>query len=165
MELSNGSKHKPRIEWRDSYSVGIEELDAQHRKLLELINEISKADDAGTSKSSCFAILNSMIRYAEEHFTTEERYLESNAYPKCLEQKRAHEKFVQETFDKARQLEEEGMLTIGGITMYLEDWYKDHILGFDQDYKAFFEKRWVKSDDSSAASLFETNELARQPLN
>ncbi len=164
MELSNRSKHKPRIEWRDSYSVGIKELDSQHRQLLELINEISKADDTGTPIASCFAILNSMIRYAEEHFTTEERYLENNAYPKCFEQKRAHEKFVQETFYKARQLEE-GVLTIGGITMYLEDWYKDHILGFDQDYKAFFEKRSVKSDNSSAASLSETNELARPPLN
>ena len=57
----------------------------------------------------------------------------------------------------AQELDEEGLLTLGGITIYLEDWYKDHILGFDQDYRAFFEKQPVKSDDPPAASPAETN--------
>ena len=119
MPLSGTSKHKPRIEWRDSYSVGIEYLDSQHRKLLELINKIGDAAGTGLSKASCFAVLNAMIRYAQEHFTTEERYLEKNSYPKYLEQKGAHEKFVQETFTMAQELDEEGLLTLGGITIYL----------------------------------------------
>ncbi len=157
MPLSGTSKHKPRIEWRDSYSVGIEYLDSQHRKLLELINKIGDAAGTGLSKASCFAVLNAMIRYAQEHFTTEERYLEKNSYPKYLEQKGAHEKFVQETFTMAQELDEEGLLTLGGITIYLEDWYQDHILGFDQDYRAFFEKQPIKSDGLSAASPAETN--------
>jgi hemerythrin-like metal-binding protein len=157
MPLSSRSKHKPRIVWRESYSVGIEDLDSQHRKLLELINEIGDAAGTGLSKASCFAVLNAMIRYAQEHFTTEERYLEKHAYPKYLDQKGAHEKFVQETFTMAQELDEEGLLTLGGITIYLEDWYQDHILGFDQDYRAFFEKQPVKSDDLSAASPVETN--------
>jgi len=131
MELGCRSERKRRIEWRDSYSVGIEELDSQHQKLLELINKIGETADTGPSKASCFALLNAMIRYAQEHFTTEERYLEKNAYPKYLEQKGANEKFVQETFTMAQELDEEGLLTLGGITFYLEDWYQDHILGFD----------------------------------
>ena len=157
MLLSSRRKHKPRIEWSDSYSVGIEELDFQHQKLLELINGIGDAASTDLSKASCFAVLNAMIRYAQEHFTTEERYLTNNAYPKYLEQKGEHEKFVQETFAMAQELDEEGLLTLGGITIYLEDWYKDHILGFDQDYRAFFEKQPVKSDDPPAASPAETN--------
>jgi hemerythrin-like metal-binding protein len=157
MPLSSISKHKPRIEWRTSYSVGVEDLDSQHRKLLELINKIGDAAGTGLSRESCFAVLNAMIRYAQEHFTTEERYLEKNSYPKYLEQKGAHEKFVQETFTMAQELDEEGLLTLGGITIYLEDWYQDHILGFDQDYRAFFEKQPVGSDGLSAASPAETN--------
>ena len=157
MQLSSMSKRKPRLEWRDNYSVGNEELDSQHLKLLELINEISDAVDTGPSKASCFALLNAMIRYAQEHFTTEERYLEKNAYPKYLHQKGAHENFVEETFTMAQELDEDGLLTLGGIIIYLEDWYWDHILGFDQDYKAFFEKQSVKSDNLSAVSQTETS--------
>ncbi len=114
MHLSSNAKHKSRIEWRDSYSVGIEELDSQHRKLLELINEISDAEDAGTPKASCFAFLNAMIRYAQEHFTAEERYLQNNVYPKYLQQKESHENFVRETFVMAQELDEGGLLTLGG---------------------------------------------------
>ena len=156
MPLSSRSKYKSRIEWRGSYSVGIEELDSQHQKLLKLINEMGEAADTAPSKASCFAGLNAMIRYAQEHFTTEERYLEKNAYPKYLEQKAGHENFVQETFTMAQDLDGEGLLTLGGITMYIEDWYQDHILGFDQDYKAFFEKQSGKSDDPSEAFPTET---------
>ncbi len=67
------------------------------RDYQDLINKIGEAADTGSSKASCFALLNAMIRYAQKHFTTEEPYLAKNAYPKYSEQKRAHEKFVQGT--------------------------------------------------------------------
>jgi hemerythrin len=54
-----------RGEWKDSFTVGNEELDAQHRKLLDLINEIGDLADAqNTVKSATFGALNAMIRYA-----------------------------------------------------------------------------------------------------
>jgi len=157
MQPGSRSKPKPRIEWKDSYSVGNEELDSQHHKLLDLINEISDVTDTGPSKASCFALLNAMVRYAQEHFTAEERYLEENAYPKYLSQKGSHENFVQETFSMAQELDEQGLLTLGGIIIYLEDWYRDHILGFDQDYKTFFEKQAVKSAGLSSGSQTQTS--------
>lgn len=156
MQLGSQSKYKRRIEWKDSYSVGIEELDSQHRKLLELINQIGALAEKDLSKESCFAMLNAMIKYAQEHFYTEERYLEENAYPNYTQQKEAHESFVEDTFSMAQDLAGEGLLTLGGISIYLEDWYKDHILGFDQDYKAFFEKQAAKSDDPPEALPAET---------
>jgi len=59
------SNRRMRGEWKDSFTVGNEELDAQHRKLLDLINEIGDLADAqNTVKSATFGALNAMIRYA-----------------------------------------------------------------------------------------------------
>ena len=77
-----GSKRRTKKEWKDSFKVGICELDVQHRGLLDLINKIGDlADGHGTVESSAFGALNAMIRYADNHFRTEEGYLEKHCFP------------------------------------------------------------------------------------
>jgi hemerythrin len=66
---------RTRKEWKGSFTAGTEELDARHRGLLDLINETGDLDDVQkTLKSTSFGALNGMIRYAENHFRTEEGY-------------------------------------------------------------------------------------------
>ncbi len=151
MHHSSRTTNRPKIEWKDSYSVGIEELDSQHRGLLDLINEVRNLSGA-MSKTEPFVVLNAMIKYAQNHFKAEERYLENNDFPSLIHQKRAHENFVEEAFSMAQELDEEGLLTLGGITIYLEEWFKDHVLGSDQEYKAYLEKKIMRLDDPSTAS-------------
>jgi hemerythrin len=55
MHFITRSNRRTRKQWKDSFTVGIDELDAQHRKLLELINEIGDLADAqNTVKSATF---------------------------------------------------------------------------------------------------------------
>ena len=57
-------------------------LDLQHRGLLDLINKIGDlAYTRGAVKSSAFSALNEMIRYADNHFRTEEGYLREILLP------------------------------------------------------------------------------------
>ena len=132
------SNRRTKKEWKDRFSVGIPELDAQHRGLLDLINKIGELADArGTVNSSAFGALNEMIRYADNHFRTEEGYLQRYGYPGYSEQKKEHEAFVERAFSMAQDLEKESGLSLGAIIFYLEDWYVDHVLGIDQGYKHF----------------------------
>jgi hemerythrin len=131
------SNRRTRQEWKDSFSVDIEELDAQHRELLDLINKIGDLADAqDTVKSAAFGALNAMIHYAENHFRTEEGYLKKYSCPAYSQQKLEHEAFVERTFSMAQDLEEGG-LSLGAIILYLEEWYTDHVRGSDQGYKQF----------------------------
>ena len=126
------------MEWKSSFSVGVWELDVQHRGLLELINEIGQMADAGSpSKSEAFGSLNAMICYAENHFSTEEEYLSRYNYPRLEQQQKEHAAFVETAFSLADDLEKQGALSLGTIIMYLQDWYTDHVLGADQEYKEF----------------------------
>jgi hemerythrin-like metal-binding protein len=108
------------------------------RGLLDLINNIGDlADTRGAGKASTFSALNEMIRYADNHFRTEEGYLEKYSYQGCDEQKKELEVFVERAFSMARELEKDRGLSLGAIIFYLEDWYVDHVQGIDQTYKQF----------------------------
>jgi hemerythrin-like metal-binding protein len=112
------SNRRTKKEWKDRFSVGIAELDAQHRGLLDLINKIGElADTRGTVNSSAFGALNEMIRYADNHFRTEEGYLQRYGYPGYREQKKEHDAFVERAFSMAQDLEKETGLSLGAIIL------------------------------------------------
>ena len=151
MLSSTRSNRRTRREWKDTYSVGIEALDDQHRLLLDLINKLGDLADAPDAvQSGAFGALNAMIRYAQNHFRTEESYFEKYSYPKYSQQKAEHDAFVGDTFSMAQALEESD-LSFGSIILFLEDWYADHILGFDQGYKKFFASKMA--DEAKVASV------------
>jgi hemerythrin len=55
------------LEWRPSYSVGVKELDEQHKNLLVLINELAN-ENPDHSPKRCFVALNDLVKYAQKHF-------------------------------------------------------------------------------------------------
>jgi hemerythrin-like metal-binding protein len=103
-------------------------------------------DQYNFSKAECFSALNATVRYAENHFKTEEDYFQKYGYPKFLEHNKEHEGFVEEIFSMVDGLEE-GTLTLAGITMHLKDWFSDHLLNTDQQYKEFFAEKLGKDDN------------------
>jgi hemerythrin-like metal-binding protein len=68
-----------RIDWDDSFSVDHEELDTQHKKLVELYNELHETLLHGSIEATTATrarILNSLVEYVDYHFKFEEDYLE-----------------------------------------------------------------------------------------
>lgn len=158
MRYITSSNRRTRKEWKDSFSVGIEELDAQHRGLLDLSNAIGDLADAqNTVKSATSNALNAMIRYAKNHFTTEEGYFEKYCYPEYPQHKLEHEAFVESAFLMAQELDKESVLSLGAIILYLEDWYTDHVLGTDRGYKRFLS---AKMADEAKGVHIEISEKA-----
>ena len=61
--------------WEDRFSVGIAEIDMQHQKLVQMLNELYDAMKAGKGNDVLGKVLNGMIQYTASHFATEERYM------------------------------------------------------------------------------------------
>ncbi len=137
MEIVTKKNQRAKLEWSDIYGVSIDVIDNQHRGLFRLINEVSEmADLDSSSKEKCFSALNATIRYAENHFKTEENYLQKYGYPQFLQHKKEHDGFVEEIFSMVEGLED-GLLTLGGISILLKNWFSEHFRVTDQQYKAF----------------------------
>jgi hemerythrin len=122
------------MEWSDTFSVGVAEMDAQHKQLIAILNELYDAMRAARSKEVMSGILSRLHQYTKTHFSNEERYLAQAGYAKLAEQQAQHKAFVAK-LEKAEKDYAAGLPTVGGEMMnFLRDWLKHHILEIDMDY-------------------------------
>ena len=132
------------LEWKESYSVGIKKIDHQHKKLLEIMNELSGLDSEEAKDEEFFVVINSMIEYANSHFKTEEKYMEEHGYPGYEQQKKEHNDFIEKIFSLHEELANWSQEIHYKISDYLKDWYISHVLGTDMKYKDFFSEKGLK---------------------
>jgi len=66
--------------WESSYDTGVEEIDEQHRILVNTINEADEKLSADTSQETLEAITKDLLSYALYHFETEEEMMQEHNY-------------------------------------------------------------------------------------
>lgn len=129
------------ITWNDSYSVGVVLIDNQHKRLINIINELSDAMGAGKGKDVLGKVLQELIQYVNTHFKTEEDYMVKYSYPEYEAHRYEHEKLTDEIkrfyedFNAGRAL-----LTIQ-IMNFLRNWLMDHIVVKDKKFGKFLNEK------------------------
>ncbi len=132
------------INWDDSLSVGIESVDKQHMKLVEMINEFYENIRSKSNKEVISALIKDMKNYIEFHFMSEEELLKTNHYPNYMEHKIEHEIFVNKVTDVETRFNSGQLVLSFEITNFLKDWLKKHIKGTDKKYSDFLISKGVK---------------------
>lgn len=134
----------PLVVWDNSFSVNVSEIDLQHQKLFELINNLYDGMKKGTGNEILPKIIEELFQYVEKHFSTEEKYFERFGYPETENHKLEHYNFLKKVsdFKKGYDAGEIG-LTIDIIT-FLQDWLVKHIKGSDKKYGPFFNEHGLK---------------------
>ncbi|WP_298684569.1 bacteriohemerythrin [uncultured Methanomethylovorans sp.] len=82
------------ITWSEKYSMNIKEIDDQHKKLVEMINELHDTMKQAKSKETSLIVINELVAYTQYHFSTEEKYMKQFGYSDHVSHKKEHEKFV-----------------------------------------------------------------------
>jgi hemerythrin len=81
------------INWDESYSVGVKELDEQHKQLFRMIDDLFESIDTVVDSQKVSDVLAGLREYASVHFETEERYMSECGYPDIENHKWTHEQF------------------------------------------------------------------------
>ncbi len=127
--------------WSDDMSVGVRELDSQHRRLIGMINMLTLAMLTGRGQERQRAVVDAMLDYAAVHFAAEERYMKELGFPGYEAHRREHAQFTGKALElKTRALRDGFTLTLE-IVDYLSDWLDRHIRGLDQEYEQFSKDR------------------------
>lgn len=71
----------PLLMWRDQLSVGSDEIDEDHKTLIQYVNELNDAVSASESEKVVGAILLNLIEYTRDHFAREEKVMKAAGYP------------------------------------------------------------------------------------
>ena len=128
----------PLINWSDRLSVNVTEIDNQHQKLIEMINDLSDAMMQGKSNEVMGAIVNNLIGYVATHFKTEEKYFSEFGYPDTEAHVKEHVNFVQKVTEFKDGFEKGEIALSIGVLNFLCDWLRNHIKGTDQKYTQCF---------------------------
>jgi len=124
------------MRWNESFSVGVDEIDSQHRKLVEMLGNLLEEMKSGRGKAVMAKTIEEMLDYAKEHFATEDKYMKLYKYPESNSHRREHEKFV-ETARSFYESYVNGSLTAIDLMNFLKNWLVEHILGSDKKLGKF----------------------------
>ena len=129
------------IEWDESLSMGINEIDAQHKHLVNLINQLNYSLEIGQAKDMVQTALSGMVDYTIIHFLTEENYFNKFGFENAEEHKKAHKTFIDkvEEFKKDVELQdtnfdESNVYIAKEMVNFLKDWIINHIKVIDKKY-------------------------------
>ena len=144
MVLNKRSTSKHFVAWKDDYSVGIEMIDDDHKKLLTLINNLQTAVYYPTGEAFERQALKELVNYTEYHFEREEKMMLDNEYPDFEPHKRQHEEMIDKVHRFCEAYEKDREATIEEMTGFLRTWLLEHINGTDQKYCAHMHARGVR---------------------
>ena len=126
------------MKWSDNLSVQVKEIDQQHQKLIELINNLHEAMLQKQTKQVISKILDELAAYTVYHFQNEERYMEKFNYSGLLSHKIEHESFVNKVEEFQKNYEAGKLGLSMEIMAFLKDWVSNHIMGTDKKYSETF---------------------------
>ena len=132
------------LQWDDSLSVGIKDIDEQHQKLVQMICDLHEAMRTGQGKEHIEPILRELEEYAVEHFGFEEKLMERFTYPGYLNHRKEHEKFVDKVIAFGNDFRENRAALTTEVMNFLKNWLVGHIKGTDKKYGPFFNDRGVR---------------------
>jgi hemerythrin len=135
MEVSDGHF----IVWEERYTLGIPLLDAQHKELFDLTNELYAACLEGDSsaRSSFIEAVHSIVEYVHRHCSAEERIFENINYPKMAEHKKEHASFIKRVLEDVKDFESGKSFVPNAFVRFLRDWALAHIAFSDKEYAEY----------------------------
>lgn len=131
------------FEWNDKYSVGVRELDSQHKQLIAILSELYDAMQSGKANDVMGQIINKLVNYTKTHFSTEERYMSQHGYPDLAAQQKEHAAFTDKVL-KFKSDFDSGRLSMSvSVTSFVKDWLVNHISVSDKKYAPFFASKGI----------------------
>ena len=131
------------IEWRSSYEIGIQKIDAQHKELFKKINDLLEACNAQNGRQEVHNTIKFLGDYVITHFSDEEKLQRENDYPEYKNHKATHEQFIKDYENLKAKLDVEGVslnfvITVNRIVI---DWLIKHIGSADRAFADFVKSK------------------------
>ena len=119
------------ITWKEEFSVGVAEVDFEHRELIELINSLHSSARPGAGRDAVIESLGEIFAQIASHFALEEKMMRASLYPLFLEHKQDHETLLDELRDIMDEVEDDGEYDEAQLSTDLERWFGDHFKTHD----------------------------------
>ena len=126
------------FEWSDGYSVGVQEIDEQHKELVGLLNQLHTAIHEHHGSEASRRILDELADYTRTHFMVEESLMRVSNYPEFENHKRNHEELIAQVQALQEKLDSGQAAITFELLHFLKVWLTRHINEADKHFGDFF---------------------------
>ena len=138
------------LQWDDSWCVGVPLIDADHRLLVALANQLSEVREQRDGGEIVGYVLEVLVDYTIHHFRREERLMELASYPDLENHRRDHQILTAKVGGMKALWSAGNGAAAGQLADFLGEWLRGHILSVDNRYRP-----WVEKIGDAASALQE----------
>lgn len=136
------------FEWKERYKLNIDEIDKQHRKLMDIgkkAYEIAVIDDGYDRYDEILTIIDELLEYTKYHFEYEEEMLKKYDYKHIHSQEEEHAFYVYKIDQVASRedIDDNQRKVILEIIDFLSQWISTHIMISDREYAVYLKEQGV----------------------
>jgi hemerythrin len=138
-QITRGNNSAEIVKWGPKYEVGIKLIDAQHRELVSLTNELYRAciardDSLGTVFKEA---MSTMVKYVRFHFGAENELMKRIEYPNYLAHTKEHKILISKILEAAKDYEKGNKFAPNHFVRTLKEWIFGHIAVSDQIFAVY----------------------------
>jgi hemerythrin len=120
--------------WNDSYSVRVDQFDAQHRKLFEIVNSLADSMRLGKGDDVIREVVGQLAVYTRTHFLQEEVAMRQTGYPEFASHQAQHNKLMADVEEYKADLDQGRKPNSIAVLNFLQNWLVQHIQKSDKKY-------------------------------
>lgn len=134
------------VRWIEAYHVGIAQLDAEHKQLIAMMNELYESMLSGHAAIILDTVLDGLIAYGEDHLRHEEEMFARTDYPLAAAHTRLHDSFRKQVQELKRHARTATGRAVALETLtYLKDWLIRHIEKTDREFADYLAAKGIRS--------------------
>ena len=128
--------------WDERLCVGIDVIDEDHKRLVDLVNELHRSITSQAGAEVSVAIFDRLADATRFHFAREEALLDETGYEDTAEHKRGHHDLILQIQDLKAKFRHNVLTAPPALIMdFLKDWLTEHILISDKKYVSHLSTR------------------------
>jgi hemerythrin-like metal-binding protein len=132
------------IEWEPYLATDIRSIDEQHKKLVDLINDVYNGYQSGLDHNKQADTLDALLQYTVKHFEHEENIFDRISYGHTREHKLEHAALVKKAVEVQTAFKSSATNELSQDTMvFLRNWIINHIMGTDKKYVASMKQHHI----------------------
>lgn len=129
------------FEWADDMVIDGGAIDADHRVLVALVNELHTATSQGQGRAVVASILQRVITSTEQHLRNEEQLMAQMGFPDLENHKIGHGHFMQELRGLEQRMQAGSFTVAAQLSAVLRDWLSLHIRRNDKELLRFHRRK------------------------
>jgi len=125
------------IEWNETFSVNIPEIDQQHQEWIRIHNMMDRTMLTSNNKTALLDVLQAMMDYTRYHFEFEEELMREMGFPDVVEHEKLHKEFDDQVNQFYRKVQDGASVRKLEFITLIKVWLVDHIMVEDKKYGTF----------------------------